>query len=81
VFVFTAFFGAITMVAGTMLMINQLELGDFENGLVDAVVTNSSFWSIVWIALALFGLITQLQMSRELNRQAQLELKEYWEEV
>jgi hypothetical protein len=81
VFVFTAFFGAISMVAGVMLMINQLQLSDFENGIVDAVVTNSAFWSIIWLALGLFGLLTQLQLSREMNRQAQLELKEYWVEV
>lgn len=77
VYVATAFFGAIAMVAGVMLMINQLQLSDFENGMVDAVVTNSAFWSIVWLALGLFGLLTQLQ----LGRQMQLQMKEYWEEA
>ncbi len=75
ILVFTSFFGAIAMVSGVMLMINQLELGDFENGLVDAVVTTSTFWAIVWVALGLFGLITQLQLSRQVDQ----ELKEYWE--
>lgn len=75
IFVVTAFFGALAMVGGVMLMINQLELGDFENGIVDAVVTTSTFWSIVWVALGLFGLLTQLQLSRR----AEVELKEYWE--
>lgn len=81
IFVFTSFFGAIAMVAGVMLMINQLQLDDFTNGIVDAVVTNSTFWSIIWLALGLFGLITQLQLSRQAQRYAQLELKEYWDEV
>ena len=81
VFVMTAFFGAISMVAGVMLMINQIQLDDFENGLVDAVVTNSAFWSIIWVTLGLFGLITQLQFSREANRYASIQLKEYWDEV
>ena len=75
IYVFTAFFGAILMVGGTMLMINQLELGSFENGIVDAVVTTSTFWSIIWLALGLFGLITQLQLSRQMTKQ----LNEYWE--
>lgn len=62
VIVNTGFLGAGAMVTGAMLVFNQMSRTDLGYGAAFAAIGESWFWMIAWIALAVAGILAQIQM-------------------
>jgi hypothetical protein len=61
VIVNTAFVGAAGIIAGVLLIFNQIDRADLGYGVAWATIEESWFWLIAWIVLAVAGLLAQLQ--------------------
>lgn len=61
VIVNTAFVGAAGVIAGVLLLFNQIDRVHLGYGLVWAMIEASWFWLIVWIALSAVGMVLQLR--------------------
>lgn len=61
VIVNTALFGAAGVIAGVLLLFNQIDRVHLGYGLVWAMIEASLFWLIVWIALSAVGMVLQLR--------------------
>lgn len=61
VIVNTALVGSAGVIAGVLLIFNQIDIAHLGYGLVWAMIENSWFWLIVWLALAGVGIVVQLQ--------------------
>jgi hypothetical protein len=62
----TVLSGATASVTGVMLVLNQASLEEFGSGtdLIQELVNNSFLWIIIWIALIIFGIAIQAQLTR-----------------
>ncbi len=62
----TALSGATASVTGLILVLNQASLEEFGSGtgLIQEIVNNSFLWIIIWIALIIFGIAIQAQLTR-----------------
>ena len=49
----TALWGAAAAVGGVLLLLGQVELDDLGYGGVDAALSESLLWTVVWLALAI----------------------------
>ncbi len=58
--IITAFAGAGLLVAGTLLLINVVDLQDFENGALAVVGDQRLFWRLAALGLALAGMAAQI---------------------
>ena len=65
IMVFTALGGASTILAGILLLIGQISLLSLQNGAVEAVIRNSWFWGLIWLALAVIGFAVQRSSMHE----------------
>jgi hypothetical protein len=61
----TAFAGATGVIAGILLVFDQLDLEDFDRGAAWAVIEDSWFWLIVWTVIAVAGIAAQLRSIAE----------------
>lgn len=59
IMVYTAWGGAIAMLAGLLILFGQINLPTLQFGVAVAVVRTSWFWTLVAIALAIVGFLTQ----------------------
>ena len=62
VIVSTAFAGATVLLAGVLLIFNQLDYEELGRGTATAIIDDSFWWSLVWIVVAVVGLLAQLSM-------------------
>jgi hypothetical protein len=65
VIVNTAVAGAIAITIGAMLIFNRVDLDDLDNGAAWALINESWFWVIVWAALAVAGIMSQMRQMAE----------------
>jgi hypothetical protein len=65
VLVETAFLGAVGVVTGIMLIVNQIDTEDLGHGATWAMINDSWFWMLAWIVIAGAGLFAQLRGVRE----------------
>ena len=61
----TAFAGATGVIAGVLLVFNQLDLEDFDRGAAWAVIEDSWFWLVVWMVIAVLGIAVQIRSIAE----------------
>jgi hypothetical protein len=59
--VLTALMGAGTVIAGVLLVFDQINRGELQTGAVVASIENSVWWSLVYIALAAIGMLAQFR--------------------
>jgi hypothetical protein len=60
VIVSTAFAGATTLIAGALLIFNQIDNEELGRGTATAIIGDSFWWTLVWIVVGSLGLIVQL---------------------
>jgi len=62
----TAFGGANAMVAGGLLLFGRIALNELSaaGNALAPVLRDSWFWALVWLIVAVFGIVTQLQVHR-----------------
>ena len=70
--VLSALGGAATLVAGLLLILGQIPLGALRYGMLGAVLRESWFWSLVWIAAACIGLVVQWESTQQYTVEPQL---------
>jgi hypothetical protein len=58
----TAFLGAAALIAGALLIFNQIDRADLGYGVAWAAIEESWLWLLVWIVVAGAGLGSQLRM-------------------
>ncbi len=61
VIVLTAVIGAATAVAGVLLIFGTIKLSDLEQGPVDAIVKQSTLWILVFVVVAIAGILAQVR--------------------
>lgn len=61
IIVFSALGGASTIIAGILLLLGRIPLASlqFEYGTIEAIIRGSGFWGLVWIILAIAGIVAQ----------------------
>ncbi len=64
IMVFTALGGAVAMIVGLLILINQAKVADLQFGEAVALVRASWLWTIVAIALAVVGFLVQWSTMR-----------------
>lgn len=62
VIVNTAFIGGAAIIAGILLIFNQLDRADLGYGVAWATIEESWAWLAAWIVLTVFGILAQVQM-------------------
>ena len=65
IMVFTAFGGAVAMLAGLLILLNQVKVDSLRYGEAVALVKASWFWIIVAIALGVVGYLAQWRTNQE----------------
>jgi hypothetical protein len=65
VIVSTAMAGAVGVVAGALLIFNQIDLEELDHGATWAMIQDSWFWLLVWVVLAGLGIAAQLRSIAE----------------
>jgi hypothetical protein len=63
----TALWGAASTLAGVLLLLNQIEPDQLGYGAVDAVVSQSLFWLLGVLALAVVGAVFQAMTTTEID--------------
>ena len=63
----TALWGAGATVAGVLLILGQIRVEQIGYGAVDAAVTQSPFWTVIWITLAIVGAVAQTTTFRDFD--------------
>jgi hypothetical protein len=63
----TALWGAAAAVGGVLLLLGQVELEDLGYGGVDAALSESLLWTVVWLALAIVGIVVQIVTTEEVS--------------
>jgi hypothetical protein len=59
VIVATSLWGSGAVLAGVLVILNQIEVENLGFGAVDQVINESFFWFIAWLALAVVGMAAQ----------------------
>jgi Domain of unknown function (DUF4203) len=65
VIVNTAILGSAAMVSGVLLIFNRIDRQDLGNGTAWAIINESWWWFLVWVALAALGIVFQLRSISE----------------
>ncbi len=66
VIVVTSLWGAGAVIGGVMIFLNMIEVEQLGRGVVDRAVSDSFFWLIAYVALAVVGMVAQLTTSDEI---------------
>ncbi len=62
----TSLWGSAAVLAGIMILLQIIEPEDLGYGALSGVVSDSIFWTIAWIVLALVGVAAQMMMTEEI---------------
>jgi uncharacterized protein DUF4203 len=65
IMLFTAIGGAAAILTGVLILFGQVHVVSLQYGIAVADIRASWFWSIVWIALAVLGFVTQWRTMQE----------------
>jgi hypothetical protein len=66
--VLSAVAGAVSVVAGLMLIVGALESADFTEGSITAAIQDGWVWSLLLLVLALVGIVAQTRQRTALRR-------------
>jgi Domain of unknown function (DUF4203) len=61
IIVLSAFGGAQLLVGGVLLLLGQIKLPAFNTGAIGAIIGDSVWWWLIWLVLAIVGIITQIR--------------------
>ncbi len=61
----TALGGASTILTGVLLLLGRISIAELQYGAIAAFVRSSTFWTAVWLILAIAGIITQLNKTQK----------------
>ncbi len=61
----TALGGAGTLVAGILLLTGKISLNALSLGIVGAIIQKSLLWGLLWLVLAVLGIIAQMSNTRQ----------------
>ena len=64
---FSAFIGATATIGGTLVMFGMVPPAVLGSNIINAIISQSFFWTISWLALAGFGIASQYQLSRSMS--------------
>ncbi|HZT98640.1 MAG TPA: DUF4203 domain-containing protein [Ktedonobacteraceae bacterium] len=64
----TSLGGASTAIAGVLLLLRIIPLDALTVGVIGAIIRGSPIWSLVWLALAVVGIIVQLSSTRRYDQ-------------
>jgi hypothetical protein len=67
VMVNTAFAGAVVLIAGILLIFNQIDYEELGWGMAVAIIGDSFWWAMVWMLVAFVGLLAQFSMRTMAN--------------
>jgi hypothetical protein len=67
VIVSTAFAGATVLLAGVLLIFNQVDYEELGRGTAVALIDESFWWSLVWMFVAFVGVLSQFSMRTMAN--------------
>jgi len=67
VIVSTAFAGATVLLAGILLLFNQIDHEELGRGTAVALIGDSFWWSLVWMVVAVVGVLAQFSMRTMAN--------------
>jgi Domain of unknown function (DUF4203) len=67
VVVATSLWGSGAALAGVLIILNLMEVEEIGYGGVDRVLTESTFWMIAWIVLAIVGMVAQITTTDEVS--------------
>lgn len=62
--VLAAFGGATAMIAGVLVFFGAVPVAALGTSLVDIIIRQSLWWTLVWIALTAIGIFAQMQISQ-----------------
>lgn len=65
IIILTAFAGAMVVISGVLMLFGVVPDAPMWFGLTSAIVHNSFLWSLVWIVLAVLGMVFQYALSEE----------------
>jgi hypothetical protein len=60
----TSLGGASSIIAGILLLLGKIPLEALAFGIVGAIISSSQLWGLVWLVLAIAGIIVQLSNTR-----------------
>ena len=63
---FSAIGGASAIIGGILLLFGVVPMAVLGTGLVSYIIHQSFWWTLVWLALTVVGVATQLQLSRSI---------------
>ena len=67
--VLTAMGGSTAIVAGTMLLVNTVNVDDFANGVTTKdVMGDHPWWYVMWAALVIAGIVAQIAFAERVDR-------------
>jgi len=61
----TALGGASTILTGVLLLLGRISIAELQYGTIAAFVRSSTFWTAIWLILAIAGIITQLNNTQK----------------
>jgi hypothetical protein len=62
--IITSLGGASTIIAGILLLLRVISLDSLSLGIVGAIIRGSPLWGLVWLVLAVAGIIVQLSSTQ-----------------
>ncbi|HEY4032657.1 MAG TPA: DUF4203 domain-containing protein [Ktedonobacteraceae bacterium] len=60
----TSLGGASSIIAGILLLLGKIPLEALSFGMVGAIISSSQLWGLVWLVLAIVGIIVQLSSTQ-----------------
>lgn len=60
----TALIGSEALLSGALLLVGFLSLDDLDQGLLGSIMSHSTVWGFVWLALAVVGAVVQLHRAK-----------------
>lgn len=61
----TALGGASTILTGVLLLLGRISIAELQYGTIAAFVRSSTFWTVIWLILAIAGIITQINSTQK----------------
>ncbi|MDM7913320.1 MAG: hypothetical protein QUS09_09505, partial [Methanotrichaceae archaeon] len=60
----TALIGSEALLSGALLLVGFISLDDLDLGLLGSIMSHSTVWSVIWLALAVVGAAVQLHRAK-----------------
>lgn len=60
----TALIGSEALLSGALLLVGFISLDELDQGLLGSILSHSTVWSVIWLALAVVGAAVQLHRAK-----------------